>query len=419
MASPSIVLVGALFAAVAQTARAATAWRFAPPSTSPTEQSANYTGFSNDTINDTDVVEGKVFNRFIQIWLENTDFDDARTTPAWENLTSRGLLLSAFHGVTHPSEPNYIASIGGDFWGLQDDDYYHIPENISTVVDLLEDAGITWATYQENMPEDHFYGEYYTSKNYLNSSAEDYTFYMRKHNPLGIYDSVSQNEARQGRIRNFNDFANDIVNGSLSQWIFVTPNMVNDAHDTTTDFAADFIEYWLFPLLEDERFNDDKTIIVLSFDENETWDVQNHIYTLVLGNGLPDDVVGTTDDTFYTHFSLLSTVEANWGLKNLGRNDVNETMANVFEFVARETGYENTDVPEEARPLLNISGFAGPLNAESYIPFYAPDDLTVIGSGGQAVYVSDSLDTSVTYDTLGDAVNLTDSGAQNPWIVTE
>ena len=37
--------------------------------------------------------------------------------------------------------------------------YYHIPENISTVVDLLEDAGITWATYQENMPEDHFYGE--------------------------------------------------------------------------------------------------------------------------------------------------------------------------------------------------------------------------------------------------------------------
>ena len=67
----------------------------------------------------------------------------------------------------------------------------------------------------------------YTSKNYLNSSAEDYTFYMRKHNPLGIYDSVSQNEARQGRIRNFNDFANDIVNGSLSQWIFVTPNMVH------------------------------------------------------------------------------------------------------------------------------------------------------------------------------------------------
>ena len=66
----------------------------------------------------------------------------------------------------------------------------------------------------------------YSSSNYLNASAKDYPFYMRKHNPLEIYDSVSQNVTRQGRIRNFNDFANDLVNGSLSQWIFVTPNMV-------------------------------------------------------------------------------------------------------------------------------------------------------------------------------------------------
>ena len=86
-------------------------------------------------------------------------------------------------------------------------------------------------------------------------------------------------------------------------------------------------------MLEDERFNDDKTIIVLSFDENETWDVQNHIYTLVLGNGLPDDVVGTTDDTFYTHFYLLSTVEANWALKNLGRNDVNEWVNDFLDTI--------------------------------------------------------------------------------------
>ena len=36
--------------------------------------------------------------------------------------------------------------------------YYHIPENISTVVDLLDEKGISWATYQENMPTDAFYG---------------------------------------------------------------------------------------------------------------------------------------------------------------------------------------------------------------------------------------------------------------------
>ena len=36
--------------------------------------------------------------------------------------------------------------------------FYHIPENISTVVDLLDEKGISWATYQENMPTDAFYG---------------------------------------------------------------------------------------------------------------------------------------------------------------------------------------------------------------------------------------------------------------------
>jgi hypothetical protein len=41
---------------------------------------------------------------------------------------------------------------------MHDDNMYHIPSNISTVVDLLEDKGVTWATYQENMPTDEFYG---------------------------------------------------------------------------------------------------------------------------------------------------------------------------------------------------------------------------------------------------------------------
>ncbi|KAI4519581.1 hypothetical protein K525DRAFT_205742 [Schizophyllum commune Loenen D] len=412
----SVIVLGAL--AGLPKALAATAWRFSAPASSPTEQSANYTGFSNNTLQDTNVVEGKAFNRFIQIWLENTDFDDAGSTPAWENLAKRGLLLSSYHSLTHPSEPSYIASVGGDFWGLHNDDYYHIPENISTVVDLLDEKGISWATYQENMPTDAFYGYSYSSKNYLNASAKDYPFYMRKHNPLEIYDSVSQNVTRQGRIRNFNDFANDLVNGSLSQWIFVTPNMVNDAHDTTTDFCADFLEYWLYPLLDDDRFNSEGTIIVLTFDENETYAKQNRVYTLVLGKGLPKHLVGKTDDTFYTHYSLLSTVEANWGLKSLGRNDVNKTMSNVFDFVAHKTGYKNVHVPEKKRSHLNVTGvFAGPLNPQMYLPFYAPENLDVIGAGGQGVYVADSLDTSVKYSTLGDAQNLTTQ--PYPWIVEE
>ena len=52
-----------------------------------------------------------------------------------------------------------------------------------------------------------------------------------------------------------------------------------------------------------------------------------------------------------------------------------------------------------------------------YLPFYAPEDLNVVGAGGQGVYVADGLDTSVKYSMFGDAQNLTTE--PYPWIVEE
>lgn len=62
-----------------------------------------------------------------QIWLENTDYNDAATSPAFSALKEQGILLSQYYAVTHPSEPNYAAVVGGDFWAMGDDDLYNIP----------------------------------------------------------------------------------------------------------------------------------------------------------------------------------------------------------------------------------------------------------------------------------------------------
>ena len=73
-------------------------------------------------------------------------------------------------------------------------------------------------------------------------------------------------------------------------------------------------------------------------------DINNRIYTLVLGGGLPQNLRNTTDSTFYTHYTALSTVEANWGLKSLGRGDTNATLNNVLEFVAKQTNWTNNGI---------------------------------------------------------------------------
>jgi len=184
----------------------------------------------------------------------------------------------------------------------------------------------------------------YTSKNYVNTSAPPYAFYVRKHNPPIIYDSVASVPSRLARNRNFNDFAADVNASALPQWVFVTPNMVNDGHDTTIDYAAQWLQYWLVPLLSDTNFNDNSTLVVLSFDENESYTENNCVLTLLLGGAVPESARGTTDPTYYTHYSLLSTVQANWALGSLGREDTNKTLSNVFSFVADATNYTNLNV---------------------------------------------------------------------------
>lgn len=102
-----------------------------------------------------------------------------------------------------------MAAAGGDLWGCEDEDLYHIPSNISFVVDILEAKNISWASYQENLPSDGFEGVSFFSTNYLNTLAPVYSFYVHEHNPTIFYDSVASVPSRRALHRNFNDFAVD------------------------------------------------------------------------------------------------------------------------------------------------------------------------------------------------------------------
>jgi len=396
------ILLGAVVGSVS----ASIASTFTAPAAAPTDTSSFYIGASNGTITNTPNVPGKVFDRFIQIWLENTDFAQARSNPVFQNLTAQGILLSSYYAVTHPSEPNYIASAGGDFFGLASDDLTYIPNNVSTIVDLLEAQSISWSSYQENMPTDGYPGYNYTN-------PDNYTYYVRKHNPLVIFDSVGQNTTRAARIRNFNDFAVDVDNDTLSQWIFVTPNLRNDAHDTTIEYAASWLDYWLVPLLQDSNFNTPKTLILLTFDENETYNINNQVFSLLVGGVIPQSVWNTTDDTFYTHYSILSTVQNNWGLGNLGRQDTNKTVSNVFAFVANATSYQNNNLTTDNLPLLNLTGtIPGALNPDTYVPYLAPN-VDSTGAGGGPTFVAPGVNTSLNASTAPTPVNVTEAAGSS------
>ncbi|KAL2126535.1 hypothetical protein VTI74DRAFT_745 [Chaetomium olivicolor] len=316
-------------------------------------------------------VPGKAFDRIIQIWLENTDYNASAADPNMQWIASQGILLTNYFAVTHPSEPNYAAVIGGDTFGMDNDAFISFPSNISTVVDLLDTKGISWAGYQEHLPYPGFLGFNFSNQK---TFANDY---VRKHNPLVLYSSVTDNSTKAAQIKSFVNLTSDITSQKLPQWSFVTPNMTNDGHDTNITFAASWARAFLEPLLKNDYVTKN-TLIVLSFDENEDYPTPNRVYTVLLGGAINPLLHGTTDDTFYTHYSMISTVSANWDLPSLGRWDCG---ANVLALVANKTGYKNAEVPLDGL-YFNVS-YPGPVSDSAYTPGWwpAPDTQAKCSSG--------------------------------------
>ncbi len=218
------------------------------------------------------------------------------------------------------------------------------------------------------------------------------------------YDSINMDGSRLWNLQSFGDFQRDFAAKDVPQFCFITPNMMHDGHNTSLDYAVDWAHEFLEPLLDHEAFGE-KTLIMLTYDESEDYSKPNHIATQLFGSAVPDSLKGTTDDTYYDHYSILATVEYNWNLPNLGRYDVG---ANVFDFVANiRPAYHNKE-PENAAGVNNSVSYPGILNNESakHLPL-PPPNLKLKGASGLPVLDSiakiwgKSKDSPTPYDGSG------------------
>lgn len=108
-------------------------------------------------------------------------------TPGFTNLQKYGILLNNYNALTHPSQPNYVAAAGGTNYGITDDNSKNIPANVKTIFDLLENAGLTWKLYQEDIPS-------------VGWTGTRSGLYVRKHNPAVSYASINKNSTRLQNI---------------------------------------------------------------------------------------------------------------------------------------------------------------------------------------------------------------------------
>lgn len=278
---------------------------------------------------------GIAFERIVIVMLENSTRANVLANPYMNGLREKGVFLSNSRGVTHSSQPNYIVSVAGDSFGLYDDSpgyaqwiYERGSYPITTVADLLEAKRLTWRNYAEDLPA-----------NYTQEAAANYptippdaTTFARKHVPFLSFSNIVNNPERLANIVDGSQFATDLAAGNLPNYSWYTPNLINDGHNLTpeqqqTDANDDDrhvnienIAAFLQNFLGEDPISrfPPETLIVVTFDEAYPYHDPYGIYTLLIGDMLE---AGTTNTTPCNHYTLLRSVEVNFGLGDLGRND--------------------------------------------------------------------------------------------------
>jgi hypothetical protein len=254
------------------------------------------------------------FAHVIILVFENREFGFVignNQMPNYNRWAGEYTLLTQYYAIMHPSLPNYIALMGGDTFGI-DRTCSECFVNAPSLPDQIEASGRTWRGYFEDMPRPCYVG--------------DTDVYVQKHNPFIYFDPIRLDEERCPRsVVPLSELETDLAGGSLPDFVFIVPNQCNNAHDCDLPIADAWLGYWVPKLMAvlDPKADTEPYLIVLTWDEGQG----NHSCC-----GLPAEAGGRVatvlisplakngfhDDTPYTHYSLLKTIEEAWGLPYLG-----------------------------------------------------------------------------------------------------
>ena len=220
--------------------------------------------------------------------------------------TGHGLATQYF-AVSHPSLPNYLALTAGSTEGIASD-CTGCYVDATNIADQVESSGRSWKAYLESMPSSCYVGDAYP--------------YMQKHNPFIYYNDVRTNPARCAEhVVPFTQLSTDLVNGTVPNLVWITPNMCNDMHDCSIATGDAWLANVVPGILASSAFQNGG-VLFITWDEGESSAgccgnaAGGQVATLVIA---PNGVAGLRSTIAETHYSLLRTIEDAWGLSALGQ----------------------------------------------------------------------------------------------------
>jgi hypothetical protein len=304
-------------------------------------------------------------------------------TPYITSLAGQYGQATSYYGVTHPSEPNYIAMISGSNWYTNNDSPANRFDH-TNLADELDAARISWGAYMEALPAGDPLADFWPS-------AAD-PLYASKHDPFALFTDIRVNPAQVAHIKPYTDLAADLNSPRAPRFVFITPDQCNDMHGGVNDAIAGHPETPCpFNTANDDpndirlKHNADAFVhaAVTTITSSRAWTQHSAIFIVadegdftgnavnggwdspagccdspVLPAGDPDisaswpgglyggalvpavviDPAGPrhfTSGTAYNHYSLLRTLEDAWRLPELGFTSDHAQVTTMNEFLTR------------------------------------------------------------------------------------
>ncbi|MBI5006666.1 MAG: acid phosphatase [Nitrosomonadales bacterium] len=214
-----------------------------------------------------------------------------REAPYINELARRGALFTNSYGITHPSQPNYLALFSGSTRGITSNT---CPLELGgpNLASALIEKGLSFASYSESMPKSGYEGCIWGT-------------YMRKHNPIANWKELAAYNLP------FSAFPSDYL--KLPTVSFVVPDQRNDMHDGSIAQG----DAWLKKHIDGyaQWAMTHNSLLIVTFDEDDGSE-GNRIATIMVGQRIRAGKYGQRVD----HYGLLRMVEEMYDLPLLNES---------------------------------------------------------------------------------------------------
>ena len=225
----------------------------------------------------------------------------------------------------HPSLPNYLWMEAGTNFGIVHSDGLPSQYHQSTrnhLVKLLENAGISWRAYDEDISG--------TTCPLTSSGPKDPNgslLYAPRHNPFVYFDDQTgtlnpRSITCIAHIRPYSELAADLSKDTVARYNFITPNLCDDMHDSCAGDPIAHGDEWLkknVPAILNSTAYRSGGALFIVWDEAAKGDGP---IPLIL---LSPFAKGShySNSLYYTHSSLLRTLQEIFGVYPLIRDAAN------------------------------------------------------------------------------------------------